>query len=443
MWAEYLKIENIRCFENVSIDFKKTREEPCRWITFLGENGGGKSTALQALGLLLAGPEGAKTLVPRPDGWLREEHTKGIISTKLHQSNNDPGVWSGEKRTWKAFGYTLHLTGNQKITINKKDFTEPSIQAATGATMGWLRQNAFLPKGIGWFAVGYGAFRRLTRVSEIITPSLHPSIRYSNFATQFNEDNPLSAFERWMVYLDYRIAKAKDPDASRKKQLGIAAINEVLPDGVEFDSVTYEGRILFDIGGQKVPTIALSDGYRSVLALVGDLIWRLIQAFPDSDDPLKEEGVVLIDELDIHLHPIWQRDIAGWLQNQFPKLQFIVATHSPFIAAGAGEDALTYKFNLTEGKVVVEKVENIYGLNVNDILKSLAFDLISTHSPQTQKKIERYDDLGRKGDQRTEEEEEEFGQQSLFMRKARPFGGPSEPGSLEERMEKYIDENLQ
>ena len=84
----------------------------------------------------------------------------------------------------------------------------------------------------------------------------------------------------------------------------------MLPSGVTFDSVTPEGRILFSLGGQKVPTIALSDGYRSMLALTGDLVWRLLQAFPDSETPLQEEGVVLIDELDIHLHPIWQHEIA-------------------------------------------------------------------------------------------------------------------------------------
>ena len=93
----------------------------------------------------------------------------------------------------------------------------------------------------------------------------------------------------------------------------------------------------------------MSDGYRSVLALSGDLVWRLIVGFPRQEQLLVEgkEGVVLIDELDIHLHPIWQRDIALWLRKQFPKLQFIVATHSPFIAAGAGQQALMLKFSLS------------------------------------------------------------------------------------------------
>src|SRR5262249_46187943 len=149
----------------------------------------------------------------------------------------------------------------------------------------WLRLNALTSKGLGWFAVGYGAFRRLTRSSQIIVPSLEPAARYTNFLTQFDEDQPLSAFERWLVYLDYRIAKEKDADAKHNMDIGIAAISKMLPPGTTYDKVTAEGRILFRVGGQSVPTISLSDGYRSVLALAGDLVWRLISAFPDSDDP--------------------------------------------------------------------------------------------------------------------------------------------------------------
>jgi predicted ATP-binding protein involved in virulence len=107
-----------------------------------------------------------------------------------------------------------------------------------------------------------------------------------------------------MVYLDYRMSKEpNDVDAQRSRKVGIDAINKVLPEGAQFDSVTNEGRILFKIGAKKVPTVSLSDGYRSILALAGDLIWRLLQAFPKSEQPLDEHGVVLIDELDIHLHP--------------------------------------------------------------------------------------------------------------------------------------------
>jgi predicted ATP-binding protein involved in virulence len=76
----------------------------------------------------------------------------------------------------------------------------------------------------------------------------------------------------------------------------------------------------------------LSDGYRTTLALVADLARRMVEANPPGsgiDDPLNTEAIVLIDEVDLHLHPAWQQHILAQLQETFPKSQFIVTTHSP------------------------------------------------------------------------------------------------------------------
>ncbi len=213
-----------------------------------------------------------------------------------------------------------------------------------------------------------------------------------------------------------------------------------MPEGVEFDSISGEGRIYFNVNGTVVPTTSLSDGYRSVLALSGDLVWRLLNTFPDSSNPLHEEGVVLLDELDIHLHPKWQRYIAESLRNQFPNIQFIVATHSPLIAVGAGEDALTLKFDIADGKSRVKTVENISAMSVDRILQSEAFGLVSPYSPQTQEKINRYDYLAPK--KRKPQEEIEFAQLEMFMEEARPFGGPPLPGSMDARIEDFLSRTL-
>ena len=77
------------------------------------------------------------------------------------------------------------------------------------------------------------------------------------------------------------------------------------------------------------PLAALSLGYQAMFALTVDLGWRLFTAFPSSDEPLSESAIVLIDEVDLHLHPRWQRDLRRNLLTQFPKVQFIVTTHNP------------------------------------------------------------------------------------------------------------------
>jgi predicted ATPase len=436
MWIEEVTLENIKCFEKQNIRFGSSKT-PYPWITLLGENGNGKSTMLQAIGLLLAGPEGAKQLLTRPDGWLHNEESVGKISIKIHQGENDPNQY-GEKKERRSFGYTFFITGNEKIQIRNKQYTEPAIVENSDKILSWLRQNALLPKGKGWFGAGYGAFRRLTRANRILVPSLQTPLRYTNFFSQFREDEALEAFETWMVYLDYKISKSKDKTAERQKDWGIKAINKLLPEGNEFDSIDSNGRIWFKVHGDKVSTVALSDGFRSILALTGDLTWRLIEAFPESNDPLKEDGIVLIDELDIHLHPVWQRTIAGLLRETFPGIQFIMATHSPLVAAGAGEDAVTYRFYRDKKVTKVDQIKNIYAKSVDDILQSDAFGLVSPFSPDTQKKIDRYYTLNKKK-KLTDMEKVELQMTIPFVEEA--LGYKTVESETEKRLSEYIKMN--
>jgi len=100
-------------------------------------------------------------------------------------------------------------------------------------------------------------------------------------------------------------------------------------------------RLLIDKDGIPLDAKQLSDGERGVLALVLDLARRLSQANPKLDDPLQNgEAIVLIDEIDLHLHPKWQREIVHKLTNTFPKCQFIATTHSPQIIGEVGHDRI-------------------------------------------------------------------------------------------------------
>lgn len=407
MWVEEVSLENIKCFENISLRLGNGKT-PHRWVTLLGENGGGKSTILQALGLLLAGPEGALQLTGdrRLEGWLKEEERAGKIGTRIHKDNVDPGVF-GEERRWAIFGYSFFVTGRVPIKIRNKQYSEPGIVENTHRILTWLRRNAFISKGEGWFACGYGPFRRLSRVhGRRVVPTVLTPDRYSNFQTQFDEDEPVSSFEQWMVILDYQIAKKGDSGerAQRQRDIVIAAINQLLPEDACFDQVDETGSLWFNVAGNRVPMQNLSDGFRSVLALSGDLMWRLLEAFPNSGMPLEEPGVVLIDELDIHLHPIWQREIPSILQKIFPNLQFIVATHSPLIAAGGGVDAVTYRIRQDNGHVTIFEVDNIAFKSVDDILQSAAFGLVSPFSPQAEEMLKIY--LKLKGKQQKTKEDQ-------------------------------------
>lgn len=432
MWVEELTLENIKCFEKVTLKFSdKTNFRP-NWITLLSENGSGKTTILQSLALMLAGPEAAVQLHPRPIGWLKDESKFGKISIRIHKDECDSGSF-GEHKKRLAFSYSQHVTGSESISIRNKIHNQPGIHESPDKALSWLRQNAFSPNSVGWFAVGYGAFRRLTRSHQVIVPTLDTPSRYTNFLSQFQEGEELAAFQQWMIYLDYREAKKKDPSARRLHEIGVNAINELLPTEVRYDSIDGDGRILFDDHGIKVSTAGLSDGYRSVLGLGGDLVWRMISAFPKSNNPLHEPGIVLIDELDIHLHPTWQRNIAGWLRNQFPNIQFIVTTHSPMVAAGAGSDALTLKIG-RDTALVLPITQNLFSMDIDDILRSEAFGLVSTFAPETENKLSRLSILQSKAAPLSAAESDEVLQLSLFVKEFNPYGIDTYTPSLEKKV---------
>ena len=107
-----------------------------------------------------------------------------------------------------------------------------------------------------------------------------------------------------------------------------------------------------------------------MLSWVVDLCKRMFERYPDSENPLNENAIVLIDEIDLHLHPKWQRDIISFLSNAFPNIQFIATTHSPLVIQSMNEVNL-YVLHREGDKVVAEHsdVSNFQGWTVEEILR--------------------------------------------------------------------------
>jgi len=440
MWLKSIELKTIKGFKEQKILFHH-KNKPYNWITLLGENGVGKSTLLQSIGLLLAGSDGAKKLISSPQSWVRNDAKFGELIVTIQKTNDDEGMMLNRGRNKWSYDYSYFITGNKTIKINGKDYPANTLNAEESDTLEWLRTNAFNLDSKGWFSVGYGAFRRLSRnLGNIPSIELKKANRETNFTTQFQEDQPLNTFEEWMIHLDYRIAKNPDDhNAKKMRDLGKEAIIKLLPGKVNIDQVRSDGIILFSLENVLVELPQLSDGFRSIIALAGDLIWRLIQSFPHLENPTLASGIVLIDELDIHLHPLWQRYIAQWLRSVFPNLQFIIATHSPLIVAGAGDDALTLSLKMVNGEVNIEQINDIYAYDFDYILTSPAFGLISTHSPATQQKIDRYDELNINTYNLTEKEKEEYEELAQFMREYKPIGGKPKPNSLEDKLDQLLE----
>lgn len=126
-------------------------------------------------------------------------------------------------------------------------------------------------------------------------------------------------------------------------------------------------RLLIDRRGRTIPVRQMSDGERGVLALVLDLTRRLVQANPEMEDPVAEaEAIVLIDELELHLHPKWQRQIVRKLQTTFPGCQFIATTHSPQVVGELAHDRIQI---MTDGGV--HSPTHSFGVDSSRVLEEI------------------------------------------------------------------------
>jgi predicted ATP-binding protein involved in virulence len=149
------------------------------------------------------------------------------------------------------------------------------------------------------------------------------------------------SFRRLRSWLDRQARieyeEGKETPVSFVVRQAMAAMLEGVKD-VRFLSRFLDAVVTFE-NGERRTLQQLSDGQRNLLALVGDIAMRMARLNPHLGEKVLEEteGVVLIDELDLHLHPEWQRDVVNNLKKTFPKIQFFVTTHSPFIIQSLSE----------------------------------------------------------------------------------------------------------
>jgi len=148
------------------------------------------------------------------------------------------------------------------------------------------------------------------------------------------------------------------------------ALSNLLPDFSKFTVRRSPLRMEVEKNGKRLTVNQLSGGELNLIAMIGDLARRMAIANPDSTKPLKGSGIVLIDEIDLHLHPKWQRMIVPKLLDVFPNCQFIISTHSPHVITHVQPDRL-FLLKQTDLGIVAEKPSESYGKNVDRVLEDL------------------------------------------------------------------------
>jgi len=381
MYLKRCRLKNIACFTDLSLDFTQEDGQPCSWVVLLGENGTGKSTILQMMALALLGRDLVYQVASEIDWpkFVRQGGEKGRVEIVLVPTNSDKRV-SQQKAYQAAFEIGRTAKTARTGLEQDRDFS-PQDYGELDETL----YNYTLTGG--WFACGYGPWRRLPPPKSIARSSLNLSQsqrKSQRFVTVFNPEEALTVIGDWLVDLEFRRLKADQPDdikaAQRSLDLAKQAIETILPN-VQFKEITANGEVLVVENGVTVSIDNLSDGYRSALSWVVDLVRRLIDAFPKMDNPLAAEGVVLVDEIALHLHPKWQRKIVGQIRQSFPNLQFIVTSHSPFVAQEMSEqDKIIALKKEQDAVTAIENEVSVKDWRVDQILTSYLFDLNTTRS---------------------------------------------------------------
>jgi predicted ATP-binding protein involved in virulence len=211
-----------------------------------------------------------------------------------------------------------------------------------------------------------------------------------------------------LTELDYA-ARAKNGKGKEQNLLNILkySLTKILPGDKAIDDIKIlpgkfiEGEfkrstVNLNMFSGPVPIQALSLGYQTMLAWVLDFAWRLSHKYPDSKNPLEEPAIVLIDEIDLHLHPHWQLKVMDTLAEIFTKTQFIATAHSPLMV----QSKPTANFAVVRQEGTEAVIENepgtVRGWRVDQILNSDYFSIYTSRDPETQKLYERRDQLTNK-----------------------------------------------
>lgn len=340
MHVSQIRLRDIKSFTRRGLDLDLSRSDGSvpKWIVVAGRNGAGKSTFLQAIALAIAGPSIARTVRQTYSDWVRHEATDAVVLAELSYSGSD--LFSSgplpQSSSWVGLRWR-----------RKQEGPEPSIEREEYGG-GWDPvKGPWLENPQGWFLCGYGPFRQTSNAEGHSQRIMMIPGRPSSLASLFDEGASLSEAVQWLQQLYLRRLEGNRDAAAVERTVLDVLDDGLLPEGMNVLRVTSDGLWVRTPTHVELPLKSLSDGYRTVAALVLDILKQLHQAYghldPIPDSPhiaFGHEGVVLIDEIDVHLHVAWQQRIGFWLKAHFPGLQFIVSTHSPFICQAADENGL-------------------------------------------------------------------------------------------------------
>lgn len=432
MKVKRLHLQNYGRFEDLKIDFAPTADRTSNVTVIVGNNGAGKSQILQALATSLSwfisklvndtdGFEIDKSLIkngkndveinvlvdfdennPRPYGPIEDAYWT-ISNVKDGRINSFDNSIKELKKTVRNFQSNLTNTTNYSlplITFYTVDRTALVKSQADTSNRPHAQLEGY-ESCMNFNSINFSDFLSWFRNAEDIENEANiKNIELDKYS--YNEkkekiDNEISKLEtmiekennennkinllktlikRYSESIEIADLHMSEIDLSRNlliRSIPLLATKEAIEDFTSFQNLHIRRQdtptMIVEKDGEELDVNQLSQGEKSLLALVGDIARRLALLNPSLENPLEGEGVVMIDEVDLHLHPKWQHDLIDKLVKTFPNVQFILTTHSPHVISDRSDILL---YSLDDGEL--SEMPNIYGEDVNTVLTKI-FDV--------------------------------------------------------------------
>ena len=387
-----LNLKNFRDAQALSLEL-----DP-KLNVFVGVNGSGKSTVLDAIAIMLSWPTNR---IIRSGASGKQITENDITNGKSSSSIQLSGEIDGKTIEWKlAKNRKGHAASEDKTNLQDLKDYAIAIQNQISETSEKVSIPLFVYYPVNRAVLeiplrirGHHKFDLLTAYDDALTSGANFRTFFEWFRVREDLEN-----EKIRTFLNLEDAELfmkqitelresfennyleNTTDASIKStdskfidpQLEAVrnALTKVLPDFSNFTVRRSPLRMEVEKNGKRLTVNQLSGGELNLIAMIGDLARRMAIANPDSTKPLLGSGIVLIDEIDLHLHPKWQRTIVPKLLHVFPNCQFIISTHSPHVINSVQPDSL-FLLKQTDTGIVADKPSESYGKNVDRVLEDL------------------------------------------------------------------------
>ena len=382
MKLEFVEIENYRAVDELQLPIHPSL------TVFHGDNAHGKTSVLSAiavgLGAILEELPGVRSV-----GFRKTDRRRASDAMRVSLTTKDGVTWF-RRRTGGGVGSRIPPTKKQPLELRER--MAEIVRADREGRPVDLPIVAFydteraVVENLPWRRYFGKYFPRFTALEG----ALSARANFRDFAERFYawENEELREQKRRRDF-DYRL---KELDVVRK------AITSMVPGASDLHVKHRPRRIMLSFQQESGKAEALSlnqlsGGYRIVLAVAGDLARRMAHGNPHLPDPLASEAIVLIDEIELHLHPSWQQRILADLGRTFPNTQFIVSTHSPQVLTTVKPEHVV-ELRRERGGIVAEPASApTYGAEAGDVLATVMGVDERPGGNEFAKKLARYTDL--------------------------------------------------